>query len=338
MNSGENISPVVAKVDHMDLLGAFLAEFRRFPVLDDIEEVGVLSVVSKRNAALKEFIKRGGRVHWENEKFKVVSPRENVGRDKRTRVRHLAALIREAEPVRQELIVRNLRLVLTYAKPYFYKREDKEDVVQAGNEGLIQAVDSWFLGDKFSWFTHATRAIRFSILDQMGRGYRGISDSDFLDLSKIRESRRILRNGLGRRPTMHELMEQSALRGVKVKTKINKERFWDLASYDNNTMEIDYHYLADDWMKPERVEGLDSENDLWRRIEDWINNAGLTHNENVVVDLLFGRQGDERNLTYEGVGEELGGWSKQRAFDNATRALRKLRNCAPDWINEFVFP
>ncbi len=111
---------------------------------------------------------------------------------------------------RNTLIEANTRLVVSVAKRYRGYGLQFLDLIQAGNVGLIKAVDKfdYHRGNRFS--TYATWWIRQAVtrsLTQHGRGIRiPIHMSDYLrKLDKVSQS---MEQQLGRRPTPEELAEE----------------------------------------------------------------------------------------------------------------------------------
>lgn len=112
------------------------------------------------------------------------------------------------EQSRTELIERNLRLVSSIAKKYIHTRVPFEDIIQAGNVGLIRAVDK-FDPDKGRLSTYATRWIQseiFILFDTVDipvnlptQTARAIKDLSTLECTLIQK--------YGRPPTQDELSE-----------------------------------------------------------------------------------------------------------------------------------
>ena len=57
---------------------------------------------------------------------------------------------------REQLISANLRYVVTIAKKYIYSKTPLEDLIQAGNEGLVRAVDKFDGSLGFRLISYAT--------------------------------------------------------------------------------------------------------------------------------------------------------------------------------------
>ncbi|MGC9347693.1 MAG: sigma-70 family RNA polymerase sigma factor [Anaerolineae bacterium] len=118
--------------------------------------------------------------------------------------------IRAGEEARDHFIEANTRLVVSVAKRYRNYGLPFQDLIQAGNVGLIRAVDrfDYEMGNRFS--TYAMWWIRQSIertLTQQGHTIR----LPYYLRNRIRRIRRRankLEKRLGRRPTVDELAEE----------------------------------------------------------------------------------------------------------------------------------
>ncbi len=117
--------------------------------------------------------------------------------------------IREGKEAREYLIKANIRLVVSIAKKYRQYGSSFLDLIQAGNVGLIRAVDKfdYSRGNRFS--TYATWWIRRSVLRFLNQKERTIRLPNYLSnrLRKVRHVTRDLSQQLGRQPTLEEISE-----------------------------------------------------------------------------------------------------------------------------------
>jgi RNA polymerase sigma factor (sigma-70 family) len=103
----------------------------------------------------------------------------------------------KAQRFKNELISKNLRLVVSRAKQYINRGLDFEDLIQEGNIGLIKAVDKFDSSKNTKISTYATWWIDHSIR-------RAISNIEWQQ-TKLNEHVQRLTASLGRPPTLKEL-------------------------------------------------------------------------------------------------------------------------------------
>lgn len=118
---------------------------------------------------------------------------------------------------KDELITRNLRLVVSRAKKFLNRGLEFEDLIQEGNIGLIKAIDKYDSSKKTKVATYATWWIDQSIrraISNKGKTVRIPTHIEFLqtNLSHLVQK---MTGELKRPPTMKEISEKS---GIDMKT------------------------------------------------------------------------------------------------------------------------
>jgi RNA polymerase sigma factor (sigma-70 family) len=111
---------------------------------------------------------------------------------------------------RQELILHNLRLVISIAQRFAFTKVPLLDLIQEGNVGLIEAIGKFdpALGYKFSTF--ATRPIGWAIKKAIAEKYQEISMPDpvFYTILAQEDVKHSLEQELQRPPTKAEVLEK----------------------------------------------------------------------------------------------------------------------------------
>ena len=118
---------------------------------------------------------------------------------------------------REELVSRNLRLVMSIVNRFSLDADDKEDLFQIGCIGLLKAADRFdeSCGTRFS--TYAVPVILGTIrehLRSLGRLKIGRTLRD--RAAKVEESLDALRAELGREPSIDEIAKKTGLRNEEI--------------------------------------------------------------------------------------------------------------------------
>ena len=134
-------------------------------------------------------------------------------------LRQIRRGVAATEQPRQELIVANLRLVVSIAKKYLHRGLQFLELIQEGNLGLMKGVEKfdYRLGYKFS--TYATwwirQAVTRAIADQ-GRTIR-VPVHMIESITKLTRTSAALVQELGREPTSEEIAQEMDLPDAKVR-------------------------------------------------------------------------------------------------------------------------
>lgn len=137
----------------------------------------------------------------------------------------LARKVQEGDvKARNEMVERNLRLVVSIARGYIGCGLDLDDLIQCGNVGLMKAVQMFDPEKGFKFSTYATWWIRQSILREICNTGRSIRLPVHVNekVSKLKKLMGNMRAELGRNPTHEEIANAY---GISVKEVL------DLFSY-----------------------------------------------------------------------------------------------------------
>lgn len=297
----DSSTPAVARPD--DPLSLYLQEMGQVPLLSRQEEIELAKSMESGRDAQRSL---GTELHTLEQ---ITALEEHIHRGR---------------AARRHLIEANTRLVVSVAKRYRGYGLPFLDLIQAGNVGLIKAVDKfdYHRGNRFS--TYATWWIRQAAtrsLTQHGRGIRiPIHMSDHLrKLDKISQD---MEQRLGRRPTYEELAVEvnedphklrRMLRQSQRPVSLNKE------VGDEDTSELE-HFIADESVP--RPDETAEDLMLHAQLEKLL--TTLEPREAWILKMRFGLHGS-RTHTLKELGQKLG-ISKERVRQVQGQALKKLRH------------
>ena len=241
--------------------------------------------------------------------------------------RERPALVRQAHEggvARREFLEANLRLVVSVAKRYRRPGIELMDLVQAGNIGLLHAVErfDWRLGNKFS--TYAVWWIRQAVTRELANSARTIRLPAHLRdrvISVVRARDR-LRVQLGHEPLVHEMADAVG---------VSEERARELLALAQDTVSLslpvgghDEGELGDLLADDAAVDPADGVADDAERSQVRLLLGHLSAREALVLRMRFGLdRGEPRSL--EDIGHELG-VTRERVRQIERRALARLRH------------
>lgn len=231
----------------------------------------------------------------------------------------------EGLKAQQKLVVANLRLVLANVRRYSPKRAIDEDLVQAGNMGLMKAARKFDYSRGIKFSTYASWWIRQSIVRSIQQEKRFIRVPVFKMeiMYKVKKHFEGLAQLKGRDPTPEELAEHVEMSVDEVMTiliRLYSVRSLDEPVGDEVTSGRLMDFIPDE--KPrEPTENYDS-HQLRLQIDEVL--ATLTPREEKIVRMHNGID-EPKSYSFEEIATRMG-ISRQRVSQVYGRTLKKLRS------------
>lgn len=224
---------------------------------------------------------------------------------------------------RELLINSNLRLVASIARKYLGRGISYMDLIQAGNLGLIDAVENFDVDRGFRFTTFATARIIRPILQEIEKHGRNIKlpNKTYTDIQKLTKITRELTIDLKREPTLEELAQKMDKSVTEIaELKLIKD---DTVSLNKSVAEEDDAVLLDFIKSDENVEEQVMISSVATDLMDFINSGVLEPREREVITYRYGLNG-KTPLQLEEIGKILN-ISRQRVCVIEQKALKKLR-------------
>ena len=237
-----------------------------------------------------------------------------------SRISKARYLVTEAK---NELITRNLRLVVNIAKNYVGRGLPLLDLIQEGNIGLMKAVDKFKYEKGFKFSTYATwwirQAITRALIDQTKTIRVPVHMMEFYN--RVTKASRELTQQLGREPSNEEIAKKLVVPGRKVEEVFRAIQDPIALQTPIGDEDTELEDFIGDKASPSPysdAERIETSEQIQRVLRT------LTPKEETVIRMRFGI-GVDRDHTLEEVGRYLS-ITRERVRQIEAKALRKLKH------------
>lgn len=294
------------QTEEEDPLSLYLLQISRYPLLNAAGEQRIGKLIHD----LKQSIKA------ESERLQNPPEAEAAGAE----IDRLNGVLKNTK---HEMVMSNLRLVVSIAKAYQRRGLTLLDLIDEGNIGLLEAVERFDYEKGYRFSTYATWWIRQAIIKSLADQGRVIRIPVHM-LNTIRKcfyASKQLTQELGRTPEIDELAK---------KVEMSRQKVLKVIAFSQNTASLDSTIDADNNTTLSDVirddAGLDPYAEAFAStIKDLVECVleGLSERETIVLKLRYGLSGESVH-TLEQTGKVLG-ITRERVRQIQERALQKLK-------------
>ena len=301
-----------------DLVGQYLAELRKTPLLQP-EEVVELSKIIEAGLYAQHII--------ETDNSTAIKSHPDISDDE------LQQLVSEGEAAKARMIQSNLRLVVSIARQRKYQGRGLEllDLISEGNPGLIRAVEKFDYTKGFAFSTYATWWVKQNIsrgLMNYGRAIRlpvHVTEA----VNRINDTKRHMEQRNGQEPTIQELAAECDMTEAVITDAMNVSRrivSLDATLTDDKGNPSDTSRGDLDASVPDVTDGIVQKIIVRDALERVL--SLLDPRAREMMELRYGLK-DGTEHTLKKIGEEWGVTS-ERARQIIDKAMARMREEGPD--------
>lgn len=276
------------------------------------------SITDRNDTALKSYLKDVNR-------YPLLTPEQEKELGKKIKNGDKEAL--------NKLVTSNLRFVISVAKQYQGQGIDLIDLIQYGNEGLIEAASKYDVDKGFKFISYAVWWIRQKIVLALSTSSRTIRipTSQILLISKINKAISEFELEYERKPSNSELAAITGIKESKIPGIINSIN--QMVSVDNPIKSDEDSTLVD--IIPNK-NSKSSDEELMKESEEHIINAiirRLTPREQDIIRMYFGIGTDA--MTLDNIACKFG-LTNERARQLKDNAIKNLQKRHIEYIKRLV--
>ncbi len=241
----------------------------------------------------------------------------------RRRYKKILEVQKSIDSLKNEFIIRNLRLVVNIAKQYIGRGLPLLDLIQEGNIGLMKAVERFDYKRGFKFSTYAVWWIRQSILRALIEQTRTVRlPVHVIEIyNKLNQSEKEITNVLGRKPDTSEISDNTGISSEKIEnvyTALQDTISLNEPVGDDKTSLGQYISDTSNLSPYEITEQKKMREYLLKILHT------LTPKEEMVIKMRYGIDCD-RDYTLEEIGKHLS-ITRERVRQIEEKAIKKLRH------------
>lgn len=236
----------------------------------------------------------------------------------------------------KKLVRANLRFVISVAKRYQRQGVEMNDLIQAGNIGIMHAAKKFDPSQGVRFISYAVYWIAQQIRKEIDatKGDVRASQTQMVRMRRIKRLQKKARQEKGRELTVQELMEETGYTEARIREALEYRAVMKSLNSPVDPNDDSTTNLAETLGEPNEIEPELAEEDRREIIEDALEEV-LSERESSILQEYYGF-GGKRELSLTEIGEKRG-ISRERARQLKERALKKLRQADEyhDLLKEF---
>lgn len=268
-------------------------------------------ITGRESYSIEKYLQEIGKIH-------VLTPDEEANLAKKIKGGDLDA--------REQLVLSNLRFVVSVAKQYQNHGLTLGDLINEGNVGLIKAAECFDETKGFKFISYAVWWIRQSILQAIAENARLIR----LPLNKISTINKVnkyytqLEQEFQREPTVEEIAEKMEITPTEVKENMkiaSRPMSMDAPlTTDEESINLYDVYVSSDNLE-RGLEAILNQDSLKKDLERSF--QVLSERESTILSMYYGLDGYS-SMSLEEIGTRLG-LTSERVRQVKTKAIKKLK-------------